>query len=99
MQQRHADPWGRHYVSHIMQHRFISKDLTGYIYPRIMTEVNVSATVGMSATVGNVRNSGENVHNSGGNIHNSENDLGNLWSFVEWRLSFTTVHRLPLKIH
>ena len=30
------------------------------IYPRIMTKVNVSATVGMSVTVGgNVRNSGE----------------------------------------
>ena len=35
------------------------KTLIYYIYPRIMTKVNVSATVGMSATVGgNVRNSG-----------------------------------------
>ena len=40
-----------------------------------MTEVNVSATVGMSATVGgNVCNSGGNVRNSGG----IESDLGNL---------------------
>ena len=35
-----------------MQPLCISKDLTDYIYSRIMTEVNVSATVGMSATVG-----------------------------------------------
>ena len=52
-----------------------------------MTEVNVSATGGMSATVGgNVRNSGSNVHDSGGmsatvggNVRNSgeiEYDLG-----------------------
>ena len=36
------------------------KRLIDYIYPRVMTQVNVSATVGMSAIVG------ENVHNSGG---------------------------------
>ena len=34
-----------------MQQLCISKDFYN-IYPRIMTKVNVSATVGMSATVG-----------------------------------------------
>ena len=55
------------------------KTLIYDIYPILMTKVNVSATVGMSATVdamsatvdamsaivGNVRNSGGNVRNSG----------------------------------
>ena len=35
-----------------MQQLCISKQLIYNIYPRIMTKVNVSATVGMSATVG-----------------------------------------------
>ena len=35
-----------------MQQLCISKDFNLYIYPRIMTKVNVSATVGMSTTVG-----------------------------------------------
>ena len=46
-----------------------------YIYPRIMPEVNVSATVEMSATVGVI------VCDSGGNVCNSgeiEHGLGNL---------------------
>ena len=42
-------------------------NLIYYMYPRIMTEVNVSATVGMSATVGgNVRNSRGNVRDNVG---------------------------------
>ena len=41
-------------------------------YPRIMTEGNVFATVGMSATVGgNVCNSGGNVCSSGGTVCSS----------------------------
>ena len=55
------------------------KTVIDYIYPRIMTQVNVSTTVGMSATVGemattvggNVRDSVGNVCDSGGNVcHN-----------------------------
>ena len=36
----------------IMQHLIYGMTLIHYIYPRILTEVTVSATVGMSATVG-----------------------------------------------
>ena len=47
------------------------KTLIYDIYPRLMTKVNVSATVGMSVTVGKVRNSGGNVRDSGRNVCNS----------------------------
>ena len=54
------------------------KTLICNIYPTIMTKVNVSATVGMSATVGEMSatvgkccNSGGNVRDSGGNVCNS----------------------------
>ena len=53
-----------------MQELCLSKD---YIYPRVKTEVNVSATVG-----GNVCNSGGNVRNSGG----IEYDVGNLTAVI-----------------
>ena len=36
----------------IIQQLCISKDFEHYIYPRIMTEVNVSATVAMFTTSG-----------------------------------------------
>ena len=74
-----------------------------YIYPRITTKVNVSATVGMSATVGEMSATvGEMFVTVGdcpqqwGNIGNRgkiEYGLGNL------RVSLITLHRLPLRIH
>ena len=56
-----------------------------YIYPRVMTEVNVSATVGMSATV-------EEMSATVGK-------LNMIYEIQEGRLSFITLHRLPMKIH
>ena len=58
--------------------KLYQKTLTYNIYPRIMTKVNVSASVGMSRQWGkclqqwrNVRDSGGNVCDSGGTVRNS----------------------------
>ena len=57
------------------------KTVIDYINPSIMTEVNVSVTVGLSATVGECLQQWGNVCDSWGNVCNSgeiEYDLGNL---------------------
>ena len=48
-----------------MQQLCIPKELVYNIFPRIMTKVNVSATVGMSVTVGKCPQQWGNVCNSG----------------------------------
>ena len=71
-----------------------------------MTEMNVSATVGMSTTVremsatvgGNVHNSGGNVCNSGGNVRKSgeiKYGLGNL----RVEIVIYNFDRLPISVH
>ena len=54
-----------------MQFFVYQKTLIYDIYPRLMTKVNVSATVRMSATVGECPQQWGNVRNSGGNVRNS----------------------------
>ena len=78
-----------------------------------MTEMNVSATVGMSATVGemsatvggNVCNSGGNVCNSGGNVCESGGNVCNSGE-IEYGLRNLRVEivihnfdRLPIRMH
>ena len=62
-----------------------------YKCPRTMTQVNVSTAVGMSPTVGMSMTVGEMSATVG--------KLKMLEEILEWRLSFITLHKLPLRIH